>query len=24
MERYFRLKRLGKSASFFNKLETHL
>jgi hypothetical protein len=24
MERYFRLKRLGKSASLFNKLETHL
>jgi hypothetical protein len=24
MERYFRLKRLGKSASIFNKLETHL
>ena len=24
MERYFRLKRLGKSTSFFNKLETHL
>jgi putative nucleotidyltransferase-like protein len=24
MERYVRLKRLGKSASFFNKLETHL
>jgi putative nucleotidyltransferase-like protein len=24
MERYLRLKRLGKSASFFNKLETHL
>jgi putative nucleotidyltransferase-like protein len=23
-ERYFRLKRLGKSASLFNKLETHL
>jgi hypothetical protein len=24
MERYFRLKRLGKSASLFNRLETHL
>lgn len=24
MERYFRLKRQGKSASLFNKLETHL
>jgi hypothetical protein len=24
IERYFRLKRLGKSASLFNKLETHL
>ena len=24
MERYFRLKRLGKSTSLFNKLETHL
>jgi len=24
VERYFRLKRLGKSASLFNKLETHL
>lgn len=24
MERYLRLKRLGKSASLFNKLETHL
>ena len=24
MERYFRLKRLGKSASLFNKLEIHL
>ncbi len=24
MERYFRLKRLGKSASLFNKLESHL
>jgi hypothetical protein len=23
-ERYFRLKRLGKSASLFNKLESHL
>ena len=24
LERYFRLKRQGKSASLFNKLETHL
>jgi len=24
IERYFRLKRLGKSASLFNRLETHL
>jgi hypothetical protein len=24
MERYFRLRRQGKSASLFNKLETHL
>ncbi|HLF74578.1 MAG TPA: nucleotidyltransferase family protein [Anaerolineales bacterium] len=24
MERYFRLKRMGKSASLFNRLETHL
>lgn len=24
LERYYRLKRLGKSASLFNKLETHL
>ncbi|HUE98566.1 MAG TPA: nucleotidyltransferase family protein [Anaerolineales bacterium] len=24
MERYFRLKRMGKSTSLFNKLETHL
>jgi len=24
LERYFRLKRLGKSASLFNRLETHL